>query len=128
MTEIINPESVDIEIVSEEKYILLPCICRPMMLHFGNQSDYGRFLYSYFIKTDPEPDEIFIYKHIINSVRYVPDDTYSLVDGMVGRCWIVTINNVENDTFDNFYIRNWIDIVEYFKEKGLKFVVENNNI
>jgi hypothetical protein len=43
---------------------------------------------------------------------------------MAGKCWIVIINDVENDKIEKYYIRNWIDIVEYYKEKGLKFVEE----
>jgi hypothetical protein len=43
---------------------------------------------------------------------------------MAGKCWIVTINDNENEKFVKYYIRNWIDIVEFYKEKGLVFVEE----
>jgi len=130
MAEIINMESVAIEIGAEEEnddnpIISLPTICRPMMLHFGSESGYERFLYSYFIKTISDPEENFIYKHIITSIKYQPDKLYSTIDGMIGKCWIVELHDVENEKFINYYIRNWNDIVEYYKDKGLKFVGEN---
>ncbi len=105
--------------------ISLPTIYRPMLLHFGSGSRYERFLYSYFIKSISAPEENFIYKHIITSIKYQPDTLYSNVDGMSGKCWLVEVHDVENEKFIKYYIRNWTDIVEYYKEKGLEFVMEN---
>jgi len=117
MTEIIN--------IDENQIISLPTIFRPMLLHFGSISGYERFQYSYFIKTISDPEENFIYKHIIISVKYQPDTLYSTVDGMFGKCWLVELHDIENEKFIKYYIRNWTDIVEYYKDKGLEFVVEN---
>jgi hypothetical protein len=130
MAEIINMESVAINIDVEEEnddnpIISLPTIYRPMLLHFGSPAGYQRFEFSYFIKTISDPEENFIYKHIIHSVKYEPDKLYSTMDGMAGKCWIVEVLDVENEKSNKYYIRNWTDIVEYYNEKGLKFVMEN---
>jgi len=116
MTEIIN--------IDENPIIILPTICRPMMLHFGSESGYKRFIYSYFIKKVSDPEENLIFKHIITSIKYQPDKLYSTMDGMIGKCWIVEVHNIENDQSYKYYIRNWTDIVEYYKDKGLEFVSE----
>ena len=104
--------------------IPLPCVSRPMIYHYGSEAGYQRFRYSYFMKNDTEYDDNFIYKHIICDIKYQPDELYSYHDGMTGKCWIVTIDDNENCKRIKYYIRNWIDIVEYFKEKNLKFVME----
>ena len=102
--------------------IPLPSIKKPMLLHWGS---YERFSgNSYFITCSDECETNLIYKYIVMNVEYKPDELYSHVDGNAGRCWIVTINDNENGKIIKYYIRNWIDIVEYFKEKNLKFVME----
>jgi hypothetical protein len=117
-------EGITLQFNNDTPILELPCICRPSLYHYGSESNYQRFRHSYFIKTNPLPDETIIYKYIIIDVTYTPDKLYNSVDGMAGKCWIVTINNTENDKIEKYYIRNWIDIVEYYKEKGLKFVEE----
>jgi hypothetical protein len=110
--------------VEKEEIIELPCIIKENLYHYGSESNYQRFRYSYFINENVKSETI-LYKYIIMSVQYVPDELYSSVDGMAGKCWIVSINDNENDKLVTYYIRNWIDIVEFYKEKGLKFVEEN---
>lgn len=107
--------------------IPLPCVSRPMLLHYGSESCYERFSgNSYFIASSDECEINLIYKYIVMKVEYTPDELYRHVDGNVGRCWIVTINDNENEEIIKYYIRNWVDIVEYFKEKGLEFIEESN--
>jgi hypothetical protein len=109
----------------EEEIIVLPCIKKTHIYHYGSQANYQRFRYSYFTKeVTKSKNETILHKYIINSVQYVPDEVYSSLLGIAGKCWIVTINDIENDKLVTYYIRNWIDIVEFYKEKGLKFVEE----
>jgi hypothetical protein len=118
-------ESQIIDNNQEDEIIHLPCIIIPQLYHYGSQSNYQRFRYSYFIKKDTDSErETLLYKYIIMSVQYVPDELYSSVDGMAGKCWIVSINDNENGKVIKYYIRNWIDIVEFYKEKGGEFVEE----
>ena len=118
-------ESQSIDYNQEDVIIGLPCIRKTHLYHYGSQSNYQRFHYSYFIKEDTETErETLLYKCIIMSVQYVPDELYSSVDGMAGKCWIVSINDNDNQKFVKYYLRNWIDIVEFYKEKGFKFVEE----
>jgi hypothetical protein len=118
-------EGITLEFNNDTPIIELPGICRPSLYHYGSESNYQRFRFSYFIKINPPTDETIIYKYIISDVKYQPDKLYNSVDGMAGKCWVVTINNNEDDKIEKYYIRNWIDIVEYYKEKGLEFVQEN---
>ena len=107
--------------------IPLPSIKKPTVLHYGSESCYERFSgNSYFITCSDECEINLIYKYIVMKVEYKPDEIYSQVDGNAGRCWIVTINDNENGKIIKYYIRNWIDIVEHFKEKGLEFICEIN--
>ena len=117
-------EQLDLQFDIENQIKELPCICRPSLYHYGSESNYQRFRFSYFITNIYDPNEDIIYKHIITDVKYQPDSVYSTCDGYFGKCWVVTINDAENNETDKYYIRNWIDIVEYYKEKGLKFVEE----
>ena len=117
-------EDMSFDLNNEIPIIQLPCFCNPLIYHYGSESGYQRFRHSYFIKNICESNENIIYKHIITDVTYKPDNNYSITDGHFGKCWIVTINNNENDKIEKFYIRNWIDIVEYYKEKGNQFVEE----
>uniref|UniRef100_A0A6C0HJ08 Uncharacterized protein n=1 Tax=viral metagenome TaxID=1070528 RepID=A0A6C0HJ08_9ZZZZ len=98
--------------------IQLPNVNDPMIMHYGSESKYERFGNSCFKKT--ADDEIVI-KHTIISVSYNPDDTYIRMDGMFGKCWLVSV--VDNSHVHMTYsIRNWIDIVEYYrKTHGMKF-------
>jgi hypothetical protein len=117
MTEIMNTYNNQ-----QEEIIVLPCIIKQNLYHYGSQSKYENLKFSYFIKEDTQ--ETLLYKYIIMSVQYEPDELYSSVDGLAGKCWIVTINDNENDKLVKYYIRNWIDIEEFYKEKGVKFVKE----
>jgi hypothetical protein len=117
-------EEITFEVNNENPIIELPCSSKHIAYHYGSESNYQRFRHSYFIKINPPTDETIIYKYIIIDITYTPDKLYNSVDGMAGKCWIVIINDVENDKIEKYYIRNWIDIVEYYKEKGLKFVEE----
>ena len=104
--------------------IPLPNVCVSSAWHFGSESKYDRFSGStYFIKNN---NDQFRYKHIVMKVHYSPDELYKRVDGNAGRCWIVTINDNENNKIIKYYIRNWIDIVEHYRDKGLEFICENN--
>jgi hypothetical protein len=117
-------EGITLQFNNDTPILELPCICRPSLYHYGSESNYQRFCHSYFITNIYDPNEDIIYKHIITDVKYKPDSVYSTCDGYFGKCWVVTINDVENDKIEKYYIRNWIDIVEYYKEKGIKFVEE----
>ena len=112
---------ISLEFSNEIPIIELPCVCRPSLYHYGSESNYQRFRDSYFIRNNCEPNEN-IKKHIITDVKYNPDDTYYKVDGMAGKCWVVTIND-DNDNVNKYYIRNWSDIVEYYKEKEFVFII-----
>jgi len=118
-------EDIQAEIIKQEIPIMhLPCVTRPMTYHYGSEASYQRFRYSYFIKNNSESDDKFIYKHIITSVEYAPDKIYCENDGYYGKCWIVSIDDNQDEKLVKYYIRNWIDIVEFYKEKGLEFVEE----
>ena len=115
---------------SLENYVLeipiipLPCVSTQLLYHYGSGSGYQHFRYSYFINNNPDLDVHFLYKYIITSVEYVPDKLYSYHDGIYGKCWIVSIDDNENNKPIKYYIRNWIDIVEFYKQKGLEFIEE----
>jgi hypothetical protein len=47
-------------------------------------------------------------------------------DGYEGKYWLVTIIDNDNDKMNRYYIRNWIDIVNFYKEKGFEFVLESD--
>jgi hypothetical protein len=114
--------------IEEDKLIVpLPSIKKPMLLHWGSESGYERFSgNSYFIGCCDVYENNLIYKYIVMKVEYISDELYRQVDGNAGRCWIVTINDNKHEVIIKYYIRNWIDIVEYFKEKGLEFIEESN--
>jgi hypothetical protein len=129
MTDLINLEGITYEFELEDPILAipivpLPSVSRPMLFHYGSESGYQRFRYSYFIKNDTVSNDNLLYKYIIMDVKYDPDENYQKHDGYHGKCWIVTINNNENEKMEKYYIRNWVDIVDYFKEKDLNFVME----
>jgi hypothetical protein len=125
MTDFINTVIENFDYDEEAIIIPLPCSTKTTIYHLGSKSNYQRFCYSYFIKEDTESDrETLLYKYIIISVQYVPDELYSSVDGKSGKCWIVTINDNDKQKIFKYYIRDWIDIVEFYNEKGLVFVEE----
>jgi hypothetical protein len=122
MTTLLNDlEGIFCDFGLENPIVPLPCVHIPLLYHYGSESNYQRFRYSYFIKKEPNSDQNDTYKCIISDVKYQPDNIYAAVDGFAGKCWIVTIDD-GNHTFIKYYIRNWIDIVEYYKGKGLTFV------
>lgn len=91
-------------------------------LHFGSQSNFERFASSYFEKTDSN-DSKFIDKSIIHSIKYDPDSTYCHTDGYCGTCWVAEmIDSSETDCFMYYHFRNFVDLVEFYREKGYKFV------
>ena len=104
------------------EFIPLPYFTNPCALHFGISANYERLVASYFIKKESSNDEKFINKHIIIAVKYFPDDTYEMMDGMWGKCWLVTVVDNENDKLCKYYVRNWIEIVHYYEEQGLIYV------
>jgi len=91
--------------------ISLPTIYGPLILHYGSQSGYRRFSNSYFAKTY---DDGSIIKHKITLIKYNPDDLYNRVDGMAGKCWLVSVKT-DHNSLNTYYIRNWHDIVEHYK-------------
>lgn len=107
-----------------DKIISVPCYTTPTTSHFGSTSNYSRFIDSYFILKD-SGDEKYIYKHIIIGVKYEPDEFYRMNDGYFGNCWLVTVNDNENCKINTYYIRNWIDIVHFYEEKGFIFMDES---
>ena len=110
-----------------ENIIKIPCFTSPTTSHWGSSGNYSRFFGSYFILKD-SGDAKYIYKHIIIEVKYEPDELYSKNDGYFGKCWLVTINDNEDCKLNTYYIRNWIDIVHFYEEKGYIFVDESKDI
>lgn len=103
----------------------LPTASRPITIHHGSSSGFERFKgTSYFIQNENELNETIIYKHIVIDVKYEADNNYRLHDGNIGRCWLVTVLDNESCEECYYYIRNWIDIVDYYEAKGFKFVEE----
>ncbi len=97
--------------LAEQSIISLPVVYGPMILHYGSESKYERFGNSCFKQID---DDGCIMTHHITSVQYIPDELYNSVDGMAGKCWLVSV--VDNlKVPKTYYIRNWHDIVEYYK-------------
>jgi hypothetical protein len=97
--------------LAEQSIISLPVVYGPMILHYGSESKYERFGNSCFKKL--VGDDSIITDHI-TSVQYRPDDLYKMVDGMSGKCWLVSV--VDNlKVHKTYYIRNWHDIVNYYK-------------
>ena len=104
--------------------IKLPRYSTPMTLHYGSEAKYERFVdAAYFIcghnaDDSQQPSK----KHRITEVIYAPDDTYRITDGHAGSCWKVKVVDGENESSAIYYIRNWIDIVQYYTIKGFTFV------
>ena len=103
-------------------FVSLPSCTNTNSLHFGSQSNYQRFRFSYF------NEETKSNKHIITDIKYHPDDLYSTYDGMTGNCWLVEVNDSVNEIINTYYIRNWSDIVHFYKEKKFNFVNLGNDI
>ena len=110
-TDILLPPPPPLTQPAEQSIINLPVIYGPMILHYGSQSKYERFGNSCFKKL---VDDGSIMKHYITSIQYRPDELYNMVDGMSGKCWLVSV--VDNlKVHKTYYIRNWHDIVDYYK-------------
>lgn len=91
-------------------------------LHWGFQSGYQRFSLSYFEKNVINNDNI-IDKSIINSVKYEPEPAYNNTDGHFGTCWVAEmIDSIETVGYTYYRFRNFEDLVEFYREKGYKFV------
>jgi hypothetical protein len=106
-----------------------------MTMHYGSEANYERFVgTAYFIcdtSYSPEIDDLEAEmdnskKHRISDVVYAPDKLYQANDGYAGGCWKVTVIDSENGSSATYYIRNWIDIVQYYLKKGFKFVEVKN--
>lgn len=117
----------------KENIIELPRHSVPMTMHYGSEANYERFVGTAYFICDisyrPNIDDLentASKKHYISEVMYAPDKLYQANDGYVGSCWKVTVVNGENRTSVTYYIRNWIDIVEYYRKKGFKFVEQKN--
>lgn len=94
--------------------------------HFGSVSKYERFNGSYFEKKECDENN-FINKAIINFIKYVPDSTYCHTDGYSGTCWCAQIigdtdNNKDEYPIMNYHFRNFENFVEFYENKGYKFV------
>jgi hypothetical protein len=97
--------------------INLPCSPIRNAIHWGHGSNFERFANKgYFL--EPAKNN----KHIITNVKYEPDSVYQRVDGMAGCCWLVDVQEYGENTQKKYYIRNWIDIVHHYEQKGFKFV------
>ena len=117
----------------EEKIIELPRHSVPMTMHYGSEANYERFVGTAYFICDisyrPNIDDLentTSKKHHISEVVYTPDKLYQANDGYVGSCWKIKVVNGENGSSVTYYIRNWIDIVEYYRKKGFKFVEQKN--
>ena len=102
--------------------ILVPAHITSCIYHFGIDAGYACLNNSYFINEVLNINDTNIFKHVILDVSYNPDNTYKYTDGHAGRCWLFKINDCENDKIIQYSIRNWVDLVEYFREKRLIFV------
>jgi hypothetical protein len=104
-----------------------------MTMHYGSEANYERFVGTAYFICDtsyrPDIDDLDTTKskkHRISDVVYAPDKLYQVNDGYAGSCWKVTVIDSENGSSATYYIRNWIDIVQYYLKKGFKFVESKN--
>jgi len=98
--------------------IELTVVYDPLILHYGSEAKYERFVNSYFSSISVNG---FVAKHNIISVKYNPDSLYINVDGMAGKCWLVAIIDEFNHK-KTYYIRNWRDIVNHYTTThGMEF-------
>jgi len=107
--------------------IELPCLTTPYTLHFGSSAKLANYATtcSYFIERAhaDESENPSNKKHVITSVKYQPDSVYNMTDGHAGKCWKVGVYDAETETFSNYAIRNWCDLVyHYATTKKLEFV------
>lgn len=108
--------------MTDNEIISLPYLNNQNALHFGSSSNYERLVTTYFIQKKTDSNEIRINKHIVMSVEYSPDNIYAQVDGMWGKCWLVTVADNENNKLLKYHIRNWGELVNYYQEQGLAYV------
>ena len=78
--------------------------------HYGFAAKYSTNMIGAYFLSNSSPSPVRI---DIANVEYAPDDLYDSTDGVVGRCWIVTGQDSENQKTVKYYIRNWIDIVHH---------------
>lgn len=90
-------------------------------LHFGEISNYKQFKNKWFEQTEFDDDNL-MYKAIIIDIKYFPDEYYYKNDGYCGTCWVAEIVVLSEGTFNKYYFRNFIDLIELFNEKGYKFI------
>lgn len=107
--------------------ISLPCLTTPYTLHFGSSAKLANYATtcSYFIECAyaDESENPNDKKHVITAVKYETDSVYNMTDGHAGKCWKVTVYDAETETFSNYAIRNWCDLVyHYATAKKLEFV------
>ena len=91
-----------------QSIIVLPCVRGQLTMHYGSQCNYQRFIGFQFKN---KSDDI----HTVLSVKYEPDKIYSIVDGVAGTCWLVSVIDQLTNNQITYSIRNWVDIVEYYK-------------
>jgi hypothetical protein len=90
--------------------ILVPATSNKSTYHFGSSSN-DNVDGGYFIKTDDE-------KKVVSKPVYKPDSLYSTNDGYVGRCWIVTLTDVNTNDTQDYNYRNFVDLNDYMVGKG----------
>lgn len=100
--------------------IKIPCYSTPLTMHFGSESNYQRFVGTAYFICEKDKD-LGAKKHRITGVTYDPDSVYGMTDGHAGNCWKVTVANDEDGSSATYSIRNWIDIVRHYQDKGFEF-------
>lgn len=67
----------------------------------------------------------FIHKAIIMGIKFDPEEIYCSTDGIAGVCWLADIlDSGDDENIKKYHFRNFIDLIEFFKKKGYKFVDE----
>ena len=91
--------------------------------HFGAMIDLSKYAGSYFENNNADESNI-IYKAIIISISYKPDEIYNTTDGYAGKCWSAIIH--DSRMIDDIYeyklnFRNFSDLVTHFESQDMKF-------
>jgi len=103
--------------------IIVPILGRG--LHFGEISNYEKLKNKWFEQMEFD-DKNFIHKAFIVDIIYSPDNTYSTTDGHWGTCWLAHIldSGNEDNCYNIYRFRNFMDLIELYNLKGYKFVNE----
>jgi len=91
--------------------------------HFGRMIDLKKYEGSYFENNEADKLNL-IYKAIISSIVYKPDELYNTTYGNDGNCWRAIIQDLRLD--DDIYIykfnfRNFSDLIKYYESQDMKF-------